>query len=148
MTAPDIEPFQHYLETLTPQTVTGLGALVAHDVRFIDPFHDVRGAAVMEKVFAAIFISLTNVRFTVADRAWSGSAWYLRWRFEGERRQGGQIIAFDGMSEIHFDHDGKVRYYRDHWDAAQGLYERFPLIGFILRWLRRRIAGPMELRRA
>lgn len=140
MTAPDIEPFQRYLETLTPPNVAGLGALVARDVRFIDPFHDVSGAVAMEKVFAAIFISLANVRFTVTDRAWSGSAWYLRWRFEGERRQGSQIIAFDGMSEIYFDDDGKVRFYRDHWDAAQGLYERLPFIGPILRWLRRRIA--------
>lgn len=140
MQPPDIEPFQRYLESLSPQSVGQLRDLVAPDVRFRDPFHAVTGAVAMERVFTAMFRSLTNVRFTVTDRAWSGNAWYLRWRFEADRKQGGQVFAFDGVSEVHFDPDGKVRFYRDHWDAAEGLYERLPGIGLLLHWLRRRIA--------
>lgn len=141
MLTPDIDPFQTYLETLTAESVPHLRGLVAADVRFIDPFHAVSGAAAMQQVFAAIFQSLTDVRFTVTDRAWSGTAWYLRWRFEGVRKAGGALLAFDGMSEIHFDADGKVRFYRDHWDAGQGVYEQLPGLGLVLRWLRRRIAS-------
>ncbi|MFY8106806.1 MAG: nuclear transport factor 2 family protein [Elstera sp.] len=137
---PPIEPLQRYLETLTAEKVPELAGLVANDVRFIDPFNDVNGVEATQRVFAAIFVSLKNVRFTVIDRAWSGNAWYLRWRFEAERRQGGQIFAFDGMSELYFDIDGRVRLYRDHWDAASGFYEKLPILGLVLRWLRRRIA--------
>lgn len=141
MTPPDIAPFQRYLETLAPASIAELRALVAPDVRFADPFHAVSGVAAMEGVFAAMFDTLTDVRFTVTDRAWSGTVWYLRWRFEAIRRQGGAGLAFDGMSEVHFGPDGKVCFYRDHWDAAQGVYERLPGVGLVLRWLRRRIAG-------
>lgn len=138
---PPIEPFQRYLETLTAESVPQIMGLVARDVRFIDPFHDVTGADAMQRVFAAIFVSLKNVRFTVTDQAWSGKAWYLRWRFEGERHQGGQIFEFDGMSEIYLDEEGRVRLYRDHWDAAGGFYEKLPILGAILGWLRRKIAA-------
>lgn len=138
---PPIEPFQQYLETLTAETVPQIADLVASDVRFIDPFHDVSGAQAMQRVFAAIFVSLKNVRFTVIDRAWSGNAWYLRWRFEGDRRQGGQMFEFDGMSEIYFNDEGRVRLYRDHWDAASGFYEKLPVLGIVLRWLRRKVAS-------
>ncbi|MFY7776936.1 MAG: nuclear transport factor 2 family protein [Elstera sp.] len=138
---PPIEPFQQYLETLTAETVPQILDLVASDVRFIDPFHDVSGAQAMQRVFAAIFVSLKNVRFTVIDRAWSGNAWYLRWRFEGDRRQGGQMFEFDGMSEIYFNDEGRVRLYRDHWDAASGFYEKLPVLGWVLRLLRRKIAS-------
>jgi hypothetical protein len=138
---PPIEPFQQYLETLTAETVPQILDLVASDVRFIDPFHDVSGAQAMQRVFAAIFVSLKNVRFTVIDRAWSGNAWYLRWRFEGDRRQGGQMFEFDGMSEIYFNDEGRVRLYRDHWDAATGFYEKLPVLGWVLRLLRRKIAS-------
>ncbi len=138
---PPIEPFQRYLESLTAETVPQMSDLVASDVRFIDPFHDVSGLAAMQRVFAAIFVSLKNVRFTVIDKAWSGNAWYLRWRFEAERLQGGHILAFDGMSELYFDIDGRVRLYRDHWDAATGFYEKLPVLGWVLRLVRRKIAS-------
>lgn len=141
---PSIEPFQQYLESLTAETVPQIADLVAGDVRFIDPFHDVSGALAMQRVFAAIFVSLKNVRFTVIDRAWSGNAWYLRWRFEADRRQSGQMLAFDGMSEIYFNDDGRVRLYRDHWDAARGFYENLPVLGLVLRFLRRKIASAAD----
>jgi steroid Delta-isomerase len=146
ISAPPIDPFQRYLECLTAETVPQMAELVASDVRFIDPFHDVSGAASMQRVFAAIFVSLKNVRFTVIDRSWSGNAWYLRWHFEGERHQGGQIFAFDGMSELSFDAEGRVCLYRDHWDAASGFYEKLPVLGVLLRWLRRKVASTASRR--
>jgi len=31
--------------------------------------------------------------------------------------------------------------HRDYWDAAEELYEHLPLVGSLLRWLKRRIAA-------
>jgi steroid delta-isomerase len=141
---PPIEPFQQYLESLTAETVPQIMNLVASDVRFIDPFHDVSGADATQRVFAAMFVTLKNLRFTVIDRAWSGNAWFLRWRFEAERRQGGLIFAFEGMSEVYFNDEGRVRLYREHWDAATGVYEKLPVLGSILRLLRRKVASAAD----
>ncbi|NBU45056.1 MAG: nuclear transport factor 2 family protein, partial [Betaproteobacteria bacterium] len=29
--------------------------------------------------------------------------------------------------------------HRDYWDAAEELYEKFPLVGHMMRWLKRRV---------
>jgi hypothetical protein len=68
----------------------------------------------------------------------------LRWRFEAERRQGGLIFAFEGMSEVYFNDEGRVRLYREHWDAATGVYEKLPVLGSILRLLRRKVASAAD----
>jgi len=38
---------------------------------------------------------------------------------------------------LKFDAAGKVNYHRDYWDAAEELYEKLPLIGPLMRGLRR-----------
>ena len=54
---------------LTPQTLNDLGALVSDDVRFRDPFNDVRGRAVFLKVFEDMFEQTQDPRFHVIDKA-------------------------------------------------------------------------------
>jgi hypothetical protein len=44
------------------------------------------------------------------------------------------------MTEVHFDQSGKVAAHLDHWDAASQLYEHVPLLGGVLRIIRRRLA--------
>jgi hypothetical protein len=45
------------------------------------------------------------------------------------------------MSEVQFDEAGSVRAHIDHWDAAGQLYEKLPVIGWILRRIRARLAA-------
>ena len=34
--------------------------------------------------------------------------------------------------------DGLIEFHRDYWDAAEELYEKLPLLGGLMRWLKRR----------
>jgi len=45
------------------------------------------------------------------------------------------------MSELTFDSDGKVARHVDHWDAGKEFYEKLPLLGGVLRAIRRRVAA-------
>jgi hypothetical protein len=33
----------------------------------------------------------------------------------------------------------RVAVHRDYWDAAEELYEKLPLVGGLMRWLKRRV---------
>jgi hypothetical protein len=46
--------YRQYLETLTPATLDFLGDYVTDDVRFRDPFNDVRGAAASRPMGLAV----------------------------------------------------------------------------------------------
>ena len=42
-----------------------------------------------------------------------------------------------GATHIVFDERGAVSVHRDYWDAAEELYEKLPLLGALMRWLKR-----------
>ncbi len=138
MIEPHHQAYCRYLEDLTTERLDRLTDYVAADVRFRDPFNDTRGADAMAGVFRHMFDSLRDVRFRVLHAAASGETCLLSWRFDA--LLGARAWSFDGTSVVRFGADGRVLEHVDHWDAAREFYERLPVIGWLLRGLRRRIA--------
>jgi hypothetical protein len=50
-----------------------------------------------------------------------------------------ELRTIHGATHLKFDATGRVAYHRDYWDAAEELYAKLPLIGPLMRWLRRRM---------
>jgi len=127
-------------ESLTPDNLNRLPELVTPDVRFADPFNDVRGMEALKRVMLKAIHDVPEQRFAVTRRAWDGDLCLLCWAFTG-RTRGGQRLSIEGMSQITVSADGKVSRHIDHWDAGRQFYEKLPLIGAMLRLIRRRLAG-------
>ena len=123
---------------MRPETLPELLKYVSADVHFQDPFNDVHGIDAMAEIFRHMFELVGPVRFTVYQAQAAGRVGLFSWRFEGQLF--GKPWVFNGTSVITFDEDGMVIVHIDHWDAAQNFYERLPLIGWLLAWLRRRPA--------
>lgn len=132
------EAYRTYLETLTPQSLGRLEEFVSADVRFTDPFNDVRGADAMRRVLSHMFDTVGPVDFRVSHMAADGNTCLMRWTFSGSLR--GRDWTFEGMSTIHFNAEGLVSEHADYWDGASALYEKLPVIGTMLAWIRRRLA--------
>jgi steroid delta-isomerase len=135
--------FQRYLdlfETLTPERLDDLDAVTSDDIRFTDPFSDVVGRDAFKRVLRKMFDDVAQPQFTVLDVAASGQRRYVRWRFagQGKSRQRSSLVI-EGMSEIILDAAGRVACHRDYWDAASQVYERVPILGALLRFMKRRI---------
>jgi predicted ester cyclase len=137
VTAPH-ERYRAYLETLTPETLAHLSDHVTEDVRFKDPFNDVRGVDAMARVFRHMFENVRDIKFEVRRAMMEDDVCLMQWRFQGEL--GGRPWAFDGTSILRFAPDGRVAEHIDYWDAAGNFYERLPFIGWLLSWVRRRLA--------
>jgi hypothetical protein len=43
-----------------------------------------------------------------------------------------------GGSHLQFSEQGLITLPRDYWDAAEELYEKLPLVGSLMRWLKKR----------
>lgn len=43
-----------------------------------------------------------------------------------------------GASHLVLDAQGQVTLHRDYWDAAEELYEKLPVVGALMRWLKKR----------
>jgi len=114
------------------------------DVHFSDPFNSVSCLDDTRKVFEDMFDMLDSTRFRITHAAMADSeppAALLRWEMNAVSRKAEEPIRIIGMSEIYFAEDGRVRAHIDHWDAGQQFYERLPLIGWLLRKIRLRMAA-------
>jgi len=127
--------FEHF----TPADVKCLSQYYAPDARFKDPFNDVSGIPEIERVFNHMYVALDDPRFVIRDVIVEGDQCFLTWDFMFRfRRFNGEVQAIHGGSHLRFDAQGLVCLHRDYWDAAEELYEKLPLIGALMRWLRRR----------
>ena len=68
----------------------------------------------------------------------SGAQACLRWIYWLELR--GKPVSIEGCSWLCFDAAGYIVDHRDYWDAAEELYEKIPVLSWLMQWLRRKIA--------
>lgn len=136
------ERYIRLFETLSPEALDALPELVTEEVHFLDPFNDVRGPAALRRVLDDAVERLRKPLFLVGARAWDGEVCFLRWRMVAESAGPlGRPWVVEGVSELHFAPDGRIAKHLDRWDAGRQLYERLPLLGPILRLIRRRLAA-------
>ena len=138
---PRLARLAQFYESLSPETLDRLGELYAPSARFVDPFNDVSGLAALRQVFEHMFDTLEDPRFVVVDAQAGERSGFLLWTFHFRRGNGRERQVL-GTTHLRFDDEGRVLLHHDHWDAAGQLYETLPLLGTLMRWLRRRLAAP------
>ena len=131
-----------FFEHITPSDIARIGEIYAADAYFRDPFDEVRGVDAIARVYAHMFEQLDECRFVITETVAGGEAAFLVWdfTFRIRRLRSRRVLAIHGTSHIKLTADGKVGYHRDYWDAAEELYAKLPLIGPVLRFLRRSLA--------
>ena len=131
-----IEAFQ----TLTPERVERLDSIYANDARFKDPFNDVQGLAEIQRIFRHMYVNLENPHFIITGRIVQDTQCFLTWefRFVFRRFKQGQAQCIVGGSHLMLNNEGLITLHRDYWDAAEELYEKLPLVGSLMRWMKRR----------
>jgi hypothetical protein len=129
-----------FYEHITPNTVAELSRIYAPDARFKDPFNDVSGLSDIQRIFSHMFVALDQPRFVVLERVVQGSqcflTWEFRFRFKRYSPDTEQVIL--GATHVVFNEAGLVILHRDYWDAAEELYEKLPVVGGVMRWLKKR----------
>ena len=147
MTAPHPEAMDaavqrlvQFFETLKPQDVPRLHELYAAEARFKDPFNEVQGLQAIAHIFAHMFEALDGPHFIVTERIVQGQQCFLVWdfRFRFKRFDTKTWQTVRGGTHLQFNAQGLVTLHRDYWDAAEELYEKLPLVGGLMRWLKRR----------
>ena len=135
-----VREFIRYFEQLTPADLKRLPEFYAEGARFKDPFNEVQGLPAIDTIFRHMYVALEAPRFVVTGQVRQGAQCFLLWDFYFRFRR------FDthteqrvrGTSHLVFDAAGRVTLHRDYWDAAEELYEKLPVVGGLMRWLKRR----------
>lgn len=126
-----------WFEALTPATLATIDRIYAADARFEDPFTRVQGLPAIRDLYQRMFDTLQQPRFSVVETLTQDVRCMLVWDFRF--RRAGREHCIRGTSLLRFAADGRIVDHRDHWDAASQVYEHVPVLGAVLRWLRKRI---------
>ncbi len=128
---------------LSPESIGQLGEIYCPDARFVDPFNDVRGLDAIQQIFRHMYQTLDAPRFDVRQCIGQGEDYVLLWdfsfRFRATRK--GVTQSLPGASHLRLDATGLIQLHRDYWDPAQGIYEKLPVLGILMRALRRHAAS-------
>ena len=129
-----------FYESITLGSLSSIGSIYAPNAYFKDPFNEVTGMARIEAIFAHMFVQVAEPKFKVlsaiAGRSVGSDSHeaYIVWLFDW-----GKSKPIRGSSHIKFDNEGLVIFHRDYWDAAEELYETLPVLGTLMRWLKRKL---------
>jgi steroid Delta-isomerase len=135
-----VEKIVVLFETLTAAALPRLADVYTPDARFKDPFNEVQGVGAITAIFAHMFDSLEQPRFVIHDIIVQGEQCFMTWHFVfAMRRFNRSERVIRGSSHLKLAADGRIADHRDYWDAAEELYEKLPLVGGLMRWLKQRV---------
>jgi steroid delta-isomerase len=130
-----------FFEQIAPADVARIDAAYADGAYFRDPFNEVEGLAAIARVYAKMFEHLDGVRFAIVETVVDAGGAMLTWdmTYRVKRWRPHQTWLIHGASHLRFAADGRIAYHRDYWDAAGELYAKLPLIGPVMRYLKKRL---------
>jgi steroid Delta-isomerase len=142
MKSASLHHFIQYWQTLTPETVASIDLVYSIDASFQDPFNSVNGIPAIRHIFNDMFERCHAPRFVITETIMEDNRALLVWDFTFRLKSFKPDLTrkIHGTSLIRFAADGKVQSHRDYWDAAGELYEQLPIIGSVMRWLKKRMA--------
>jgi hypothetical protein len=133
-------PLLNWYSTLKPDTLQFAVQFYAPTARFKDPFNDVTGIAAIESIFKHMFATTENPRFIIGEHIAQNQQAFVTWTFEFSLN--GKPYQIAGGSHFIFNEAGLVTLHRDYWDAAEELFQKLPIVGAPIRWLRGKFAVP------
>jgi len=132
-----------FFETVHLESIADFPHYYSEDAYFKDPFNEVRGVPAIQRVFTHMFSQVVEPLFKIIERVVDENAAMLVWEFHYRIAIFGreQKLTIHGTSHLKFNAEGKVYWHRDYWDAAEELYARLPVVGLLMRGLKKVMAS-------
>lgn len=124
-----------------------IAEVYAEKVVFSDPVHRIEGLASMQAYFAGVAENLKECRFEFDHTLVEGSTVNLWWtmHYRHPRLRGGAPLTLRGASLLKLDLEkDRVLEHEDIYDLGAMVYEQVPVLGAVLRYVKRGMATSGE----
>ncbi|MGE9550684.1 nuclear transport factor 2 family protein [Erwinia amylovora] len=129
-----------FYQTLDAHQLQQLAEIYHTDVCLADPVGEHHTLPVVENYFASLLKNMHYCRFEVSEaHLLDGAAlliWQMVYAHPALQRGAGQRLA--GSSYLQF-RDDKISFQRDYYDMGAMLYEKIPVLGSVIRQLKKRL---------
>ena len=135
-----IERFKEFYKIFSADRINASVAEVyAEDAYFEDGIRQVKGRKNIKEYFLSTTGAFDECTFDIKDVAYSPGNYYFRWIMHLRlKRDPDNPMEQPGISHVRFNEQGQVIFHHDYWETL-ALFERFPVIGSVIRWIKGRI---------
>src|SRR5690606_29672160 len=123
--------------------LAAMADIYTEDIQFRDALHAVNGLNQLREYYDGMMDDLLECRFEFhhslenSERGEAVLFWTMHYRHK--KIAAGKSLQLTGNSHLLFNE--KVYYHRDYYDAGSMLYEHLPLIGTLIRYVKKRIGA-------
>lgn len=137
-----MQRFLTFYREFNQASVAQLSDYYHPDIEFCDPLHKIHGLSSLERYFSGMSEQLLFCEFEFLSPIAHGDTLVTEWemRFKHKRLRSGQLLTLAGISHLTFSGDRVIRH-RDYFDAGAMIYEHVPLLGRLVRLIKRRAQG-------
>ncbi|MDA0147280.1 nuclear transport factor 2 family protein [Vibrio sp. LaRot3] len=110
------------------------------DVVFEDAAHRIEGRESLYRYFENLYQNVHSCVFHISETHQSGNKGFIVWVMDLQhpKLNAGRAISVHGVTHLTFA-DQKVIHHRDYFDLGEMLYEQLPLLGSVVRAIKRRL---------
>ena len=138
---------ESFFDRLSKETMSLVDDFYAADAEFKDPVVHLKGAVEIRAYYTRLYDTVKSIRFDHGAEFVKGDTIVLPWTMRLVAALGsGREVVVDGVSVMRRNAEGKVVYHRDYFDMGQFVYERVFLLGALVRYAKRVLAGPFVKR--
>lgn len=137
MNIPDL--LQQVFSQLNASNVDVLDQVYADNIQFEDPAHKVNGLINFKSYCTNLYQNVTSCKFNFNNVSYFTGGAILEWDMllQHPKLNRGKIFTVPGVSIIHYEN--KIYSQRDYFDLGAMLYEQLPLIGWLIRIIKRKL---------
>lgn len=118
-----------------------LDRLYTEDIEFRDPVHTLNGRLALRRYLRSLYDGCERIDFEYQDELLTENMASIVWdmQLRHPRLRGGQPIEVRGMTLIRFT--DRIFYQEDVYDLGSMLYQHIPVLGRVIRHIKRRLAA-------
>lgn len=136
-----VKRFKTLFNEASPDIETLVEECYSEAILFRDPLVERRGREALSRYLRDAYANVTRCDFDFGTTARCSNHITLPWTMTVEHRRlaRGAPLMVEGITLLQGDGEADlIRYHRDYYDAGQLIYENVPLLGALVRWVRRR----------
>jgi hypothetical protein len=138
-----IQRFETFNGDYSAANITNnLKNVYAAGVYFRDPFKEIHGEPELEAYLLRTSKAVAEFSMDWRDVAEHDGDYYFRWIMSLKLKRDGKNEPPNlttGISHVRFGPDGRVIFHQDYFDAGAFLYEKIPVLGSEIRFIKKRI---------
>lgn len=154
MTSAIPQKVQQLYSSFDQAMIAKLPNIYCAEITFQDPMQRVEGLDNLTRYFQGMIAGLQECRFefsqVIENRPIAAATllpantaaiqqavlfWTMRYRHQ--KLAGGKLLSLTGNSHIKYQE--KVIYHRDYFDAGAMVYEQLPVMGFVIKQIKKRL---------